>query len=93
MTAPDCLTCGACCSAGPDTVDLVPQVDDQVPEVFRTNDGRHMRTLFGKCLALRGIPDCRVYCAIYELRPLVCRSFEAGGEGCRRIRDLKGLVG
>ena len=79
-----CLFCGACCCAGANTVSVGPL--DQVPPVFLTDDGKHMRTLAGRCLALR--PGNR--CAIYELRPAVCQTFEPGGAGCVAIRELKG---
>ena len=34
------------------------------------------------CAALRGSVLYRVSCAIYEVRPSVCREFEPGGRAC-----------
>lgn len=47
---------------------------------------------FGKsCAFLRGTPGVSASCNIYNTRPMVCRSFKVGGDGCKTARAKLGL--
>jgi len=39
-----------------------------------------------RCTALKGIPNHKTSCDIYEQRPTVCRTFERGSPDCRKER-------
>jgi len=78
-----CMRCGACCisyrasfywaEADDATEGGVPVRMTVRVDAFRRamRRGRNRR-----CIALRGTPDRKVFCTIYDRRPSVCRSFE-----------------
>lgn len=78
-----CLRCGACCigyrasfywAEGDDaTQGGVPVGMTVRADAFRRAMRRDRQR---RCVALRGTAGRRVYCAIYERRPSVCRGFE-----------------
>jgi uncharacterized protein len=99
---PDCETCGLCCSMFPsvqltskDVVSpantweiTINDIDDDEIVVDRLlrRDGET-----GSCTSLSGTVGENVGCQIYESRPSVCRTFEAGSDRCHALRRLKGL--
>lgn len=104
--APDCTTCGACCSNPAENraenfIDYVEvKARDELllrPDLVRRlvvyRDGSaHLRLdVSGRCLALRGRIGRRVTCTIYEVRPTACRKVEAGSERCLAYRREHGI--
>lgn len=81
---PACAGCGVCCHL---LVELLPG-DDHVPEEYVVEHSG-VRCMDqhgdGACVALD--PETRL-CTIYDQRPQTCRTFERGGELCRRILKL-----
>ena len=84
----DCQSCGACCiEAG--AVILDAEDDVPAPLVQHVANLRCMvieGTSF-RCAALLGTIGRAVGCSIYDRRPGVCRSFEAGSDECLSARD------
>lgn len=94
--APDCVTCGACCfSELPEYVRVFGVDADRMDERalgYTEFDGHRsaMRMENGRCAALVVDPDARRYtCAIYAMRPDVCRSLEPGSGACEADRHAK----
>ncbi len=84
VVVPLCAGCGVCCHL---LVELVAG-DENVPEEMVVEHGgvRCMeQTGDGACIALD--PETKL-CTIYDRRPQTCRTFERGGELCRRILKL-----
>jgi Fe-S-cluster containining protein len=50
----------------------------------------YLRLDEGRCAALQIEPGPRFLCAIYEVRPDVCRALERGSGACRGERHEKG---
>lgn len=79
---PPCAGCGKCCHL---LVELMPGVDDGVPEEWVVEHAG-VRCMDqqgdGACAALDPLTQL---CTIYELRPQVCRDFARGDSLCRRI--------
>ncbi len=76
----DCQKCGACCAG--QVVILLPT--DTVPIHMR--DGRFMKQMNGRCVALDGRVGVSVSCSIYESRPEECSVLPAGCWACVAIR-------
>ena len=96
---PDCLTCGACCTflfavgikpddnVPPENVwDVTDKSGEFVVDGYLTRDAE---TLY--CAALEITADEKTVCGIYERRPQVCRSFEAGSDKCHAMRRIYGF--
>ena len=104
MTAvPDCRACGACCYGDELWVhvmagDDVRLGDDRLRHLtVLTQHGRgyfarSMKMQNGRCVAFRDrLPDGGTGCSIYEVRPEICRTFEAGSADCHAARRRQGL--
>ena len=53
---------------------------------------RSMKMVGGLCVAYRDdLDDGRPGCSIYERRPEVCRTFQAGSADCRAARRRMGI--
>jgi uncharacterized protein len=98
---PDCQTCGACCAAML-SVGVLP--DEKVSAadawdiIIKSEKGETIVDRFVRrddenfsCVALEGAVGETVSCRIYENRPRVCRSFEAGSDRCHGLRRAYGL--
>ena len=94
---PDCRKCGACCAY----FHHIPvQLYDPTPQqmtwqVYETDDPEErpenwLRRLpaTGHCIAFEGEIGVQATCAMYELRPVACRAFEAGSDRCHALRRL-----
>ena len=87
---PECTSCGACCfSELPEYVRVfgcdLDRMDDRAQSFVQFLGNRcFMRLEEGHCSALVIDPRSRRFvCAIYEMRPDVCRSLDRGSSGCR----------
>ena len=88
MQIPDCLECGACCAKEPCWVEVSQSdfefLDD--PELVTSGDilPWSMKTKGEKfqCVALDGKVGEKVFCTIYEKRPMICRQVQRGSEIC-----------
>ena len=88
----DCQSCGACCiEAG--AVILAEEDDVPVRLVQHVANLRCMVTegTSFRCAALLGTIGSAVSCGIYERRPSVCRSFDAGSDECLSAREAMAL--
>ena len=94
--APECTACGACCfSELPEYVRVfgcdLDRMDERAQSFVHFVGNRcFMRLDQGRCSALVIEPEARRFtCAIYEMRPDVCRSLDRGSSGCRADRYEK----
>lgn len=98
--APDCLTCGVCCTGRPGTVlveaDDVERwrqlgrsdlVDALVPGHFGL--AALPSDASGRCL-YQGTAESVAACSIYAVRPAVCAAVPAGGAECLAYRRRGG---
>ena len=98
---PDCLTCGACCVALP-VVGVYP--DEEISSenywdiTIEGKSGEIVVDRFLKrngetfaCTSLDGTLGEKVSCGIYEQRPRICHSFEAGSDKCHALRRAYGF--
>ncbi len=101
----DCRACGACClspfAEQADYARLTPAEREHfvrvgLPVVDRADDsclGTKPHGTDGTlaCVAFTGTVGGSCGCTVYEDRPRVCRTFEAGGLQCRIARHDAGL--
>ena len=97
---PECITCGACCdifAVVPMAVAESERLGDFIevtadPELDVVVDRLVKRDFVtGRCANLRGEIGREIGCSVYELRPSVCRAFEAGSDKCHELRRMYGL--
>jgi uncharacterized protein len=84
-----CQSCGACCSFSPEWPRFTLESDadlDLIPEKFVNDSASGMRCEGDRCSALVGKVGSATSCAIYGLRPDVCRACEPGDEACQMAR-------
>jgi len=89
-----CRTCGACCSYSADWPRFSLESEsrlDRIPRELVGDGGRGMRCMGTRCAALVGIVGQWTSCAIYALRPNVCRACSPGDPECREARHHFGL--
>jgi uncharacterized protein len=92
----DCRTCGACCSYSADWPRLSLESDAhiaRIPREFIAEGERAIRCKGDRCAALVGVVGERTSCAIYALRPDVCRTCSPGDAECLQARRHFGLRG
>jgi uncharacterized protein len=89
-----CRTCGACCSYSAEwprfSLESEAQLD-LVPRELVAEDERGMRCTGARCAALVGTVGQSTSCAIYPVRPDVCRACLPGDAECREARRHFGL--
>ncbi|MET0594133.1 MAG: YkgJ family cysteine cluster protein [Polyangiaceae bacterium] len=100
---PDCRTCGACCYGDEMWIHVMADDDERLGEdVVRrltvlTQHGRgyvarSMKMEGGRCAAYRDkLADGKCGCSIHEIRPDICREFEAGTPDCHAARKRRGI--
>jgi Fe-S-cluster containining protein len=89
-----CRTCGACCSFSRDWPRFTTEDDvdlDRIPNEFVDHGLGRLRCNGDRCTALVGEVGVSTSCAIYSVRPDVCRACEPGDEACRLARHRFGL--
>jgi len=86
-----CRACGACCaySAEWPRFALEPEADlARIPPEFVDEDGGRMRCEGDRCAALVGEVGVATLCAVYAVRPEVCRACLPGDDACQMARRL-----
>ena len=96
MTAPSpCQACGACCAYSADwpraTLESEAELERIPARYFDLARGA-MRCQGERCGALVGTVGQATACAVYAVRPLVCRDCEPGDEACAMARAKFGLA-
>lgn len=90
--SPDCGSCGACCHAGFDALEI-PDDDPFAalhPELLEAtvDGGRQLPRPQGWCpLVVQTVADERWACSEYGARPLGCVRFVAGSRDCREAQS------
>ncbi len=90
-----CQSCGACCAYSADwpRFTLEPDEDlDRIPEALVDPGLGGMRCDGERCSALQGKVGVATACAIYAVRPLVCRDCLPGDEACVMARRRYGFA-
>ncbi len=64
---------------------------DRIPSAFVAADFSGMRCDGNRCSALEGEVGASTSCAVYDIRPVVCRACEPGDEACQMARRRFGL--
>jgi len=105
VTAPDCRTCGACCTTGAadsagklaylpiskaEARDLPADVVTQV-KLEGFGKARSLRFEGSRCAALVGVVGLSCSCRVYEHRPRICRVFPPGSTNCLAARAEAGI--
>jgi Fe-S-cluster containining protein len=88
--APDCRSCGACCSFSRAWPRFSLETDAQIeaiPKEFVDATLSGMRCEGDRCSALAGEVGKSTSCRIYGVRPDVCRSCEPGDQACQIARQ------
>jgi len=96
LLAPDspCQACGACCSYSANWPRFSTEDDaalDLIPKELVNEQSNGMRCDGERCTALRGRIGVATSCAIYAIRPEVCRSCMPGDAECAIARRKHGL--
>lgn len=91
-----CKSCGACCHAGFDRVDVRARdlVRKNHPELTKVDGfGLHLPRPGGRCVALVGVgsESAPYRCRIYSDRPRACADFAMAGDACLTARRRVGL--
>jgi Fe-S-cluster containining protein len=92
--SPDCRTCGACCSFSREWPRFTLEDDadlDRIPGVLVDPHLGRMKCDGDRCAALVGEVGVSTACAIYSIRPDVCRACEPGDDACLMARQRFGL--
>jgi Fe-S-cluster containining protein len=90
-----CQSCGACCAYSADWPRFWTDSDEaiaRIPADFVADDQNGMACDGDRCRALRGRVGGATRCAIYELRPEVCRACEPVDHACSMARERYGLA-
>ena len=84
-----CRTCGACCSFSPEwpRFSLEDEADlDRIPRALVDDERGRMRCDGNRCAALVGEIGVATSCAVYAVRPDVCRACLPGDDACQMAR-------
>lgn len=94
MTVSPCQGCGACCSYSENWPRFTMEDDAalaRIPEAYVNARMSGMRCEGNRCAALTGKIGQSTSCAIYEMRPDVCRACEPGDAECTMARRRFGI--
>jgi Fe-S-cluster containining protein len=86
----DCQACGACCSYSAEWPRFSLEDDvalERIPPGFVDDEGGRMRCDGDRCAALVGEVGKTTACAVYAVRPDVCRACLPGDDECRKARS------
>jgi uncharacterized protein len=84
-----CRACGACCSFSREWPRFSLESDaalDRIPPRFVDDQQGRMRCSGDRCTALVGEVGVSTSCAIYDVRPDVCRACLPGDDACETAR-------
>ena len=90
-----CRACGACCAFSREWPRFSLEEDADLARIPRALvDDAHgrMRCDGNRCAALKGDVGVATSCAVYAVRPEVCRTCEPGDDACRMARARFGLL-
>jgi Fe-S-cluster containining protein len=89
-----CRACGACCSYSAEWPRFaLESVADlaRLPRAFVDDERGRMRCEGDRCSALVGEVGVETSCAVYSVRPDVCRACLPGDDACQTARRQFGL--
>jgi uncharacterized protein len=89
-----CQSCGACCAYSREWPRFSLESDsdlERIPAALVADDLSGMRCEGDRCVALQGEVGVATACAIYSIRPDVCRACMPGDDACRLARARFGL--
>ena len=89
-----CLSCGACCAYSQNWPRFSTEDDAElalIPAEFVNERSSGMRCEENRCAALKGRIGVATSCAIYAVRPEVCRTCMPGDAECAMARKKFGL--
>lgn len=89
-----CQSCGACCAYSREWPRFSTETDaelDRIPGELVDPGGGRMRCNGERCAALIGEIGIATACAIYAMRPEVCRTCMPGDDACMMARARHGL--
>lgn len=89
-----CESCGACCHYSHAWPRFSLETDaelDLIPSALVATDFSGMRCDGDRCSALKGKIGTATGCAIYAVRPHVCRACMPGDDACQMARERHGL--
>jgi hypothetical protein len=88
-TASLCRTCGACCAFSREWPRFTTEDDshlDRIPRALVDPHLGRMKCDGDRCSALVGEVGISTSCAVYNIRPDVCRACEPGDDACQMAR-------
>jgi hypothetical protein len=89
-----CQSCGACCAFSEDWPRFSTDADEDlalIPAALIKPDQSGMLCQGRRCVALVGDIGVATRCAIYGLRPDVCRACQPGDDACLMARAAYGF--
>lgn len=92
--AADCRSCGACCAYSAEWPRFTLEDDAAlalIPAAYADDGASGMRCDGDRCSALEGAVGVATGCAVYAVRPEVCRTCEPGDDECLTARRRHGL--
>jgi Fe-S-cluster containining protein len=90
-----CQACGACCAYSAEWPRFSLESDealDRIPPAFVDDGQGRMKCSGDRCSALVGDVGVATSCAVYAVRPEVCRACVPGDDACRMARDRFNIV-
>lgn len=93
-TSGPCQSCGACCAFSAEWPRFTTEDDadlDRIPARFVAEGGARMRCDGDRCAALAGEVGLATHCAVYAVRPEVCRVCVPGDDECLIARTRFGF--
>ena len=85
----DCQACGACCAYSSEWPRFSLEDDaalERIPRRFVDDERGRMRCDGDRCSALVGEVGVATACAVYAMRPDVCKACLPGDDECRKAR-------
>jgi Fe-S-cluster containining protein len=89
-----CQSCGACCAYSKEWPRFSTEEDaelERIPSAYVDDSLGRMRCNGDRCSALTGEIGIATACAVYAVRPQVCRTCMPGDDACAMARQRFGL--
>ena len=89
LSSATCRSCGACCSFSTERPRVSLESDvrlGQIPPIYVDDERGGMRCNGNRCAALVGNVGISTACAIYTVRPDVCKACLPGDVACQMAR-------